>query len=59
MDEYLFITMAKLKADRRRLEQEQRGRTHWRDSEERSLKSQRSLSPAADFVPLPNWREQS
>jgi len=35
MDEYLFIEVAKLQADRRRLEREQREQSHQFGSEER------------------------
>ena len=57
MDEYLFLTMAKLKADRRKLEREQRAKAaRWREPEPRSSKPDRPAQAESEFVPLLNWR---
>jgi hypothetical protein len=56
MDEYLFLTMAKLKADRKKLEQEQRELAASERRESRPSKDERSTPAHPDFVPLLSWR---
>jgi hypothetical protein len=59
MDEYLFIAMAKLKADRLKLEREQRESArvpHPRDEDERRSTHR---AWARWFNRAPEWREQS
>jgi hypothetical protein len=56
MDEYLFLTMAKLKADRRKLEREQRAEARRRESETHASKPDRPAQAASEFIPLLNWR---
>ena len=58
MDEYLFITMAKLKADRLRLEREQRVRESTEEPLKQSVETQRTAQ-AQWFTRTPQWREQS
>jgi hypothetical protein len=61
MDEYLFMTLAKLKADRLKLEREQRAsapdpqqlRLDWAEPAETRRRSARR------FFQQPRWREQS
>ena len=62
MDEYLFITMAKLKADRLRLEREQREQRASEPAEEprkQPIETQRRPARTSWFSRLPQWREQS
>ena len=61
MDEYLFLTMAKLKADRKRLEQEAREkdgseRLRTQRAEPDGSQSERPSLRGAKFIPLLNWR---
>lgn len=55
MDEYLFLTMAKLKADRRKLEREQREKERQDASHERRAQADATGRPPTAF-PLLNWR---
>ena len=55
MDEYLFLTMAKLKADRRKLEREQRERERRESSSEHRPRADDAGRPPTAF-PLLNWR---
>ena len=55
MDEYLFLTMAKLKADRRKLEREQRERARRDSAREHRARSDDPARPPTAF-PLLNWR---
>jgi hypothetical protein len=57
MDEYLFITMAKLKADRLRLEREQRA-LELADQSRKPIEIQAQLRTHW-FSRAPQWREQS
>jgi hypothetical protein len=57
MDEYLFISMAKLKADRLRLEREQRALAH-EEPRKPPVETQRQ-SRARWFSRAPQWRVQS
>ena len=59
MDEYLFIELAKLQADRRRLEREQRQQQQELfDSDSReSIKSHRE--PRRWFITSSSWSKQS
>ena len=58
MDEYLFIALAKLKADRLKLEREQREAA--RVSEPRDDEPEHSHRASARWFPRdPQWREQS
>jgi hypothetical protein len=64
MDEYLFITLAKLKADRLRLEREQRAATATAEPPAEPLNHSaiHSASQAPKsrwFSRAPQWREQS
>jgi hypothetical protein len=60
MDEYLFITMAKLKADRLKLEQEQRQQAVLQPREELASWRGESEPPARSaWISRWNWREQS
>ena len=63
MDEYMFITMAKLKADRLRLEREQRAREVADGSRqqpvETQIETQRQPTRTSWFSREPQWREQS
>jgi hypothetical protein len=56
MDEYLFLTMAKLKADRKKLEQEQRELARSERRELRPSKDERSTPTHPEFVPFLSWR---
>jgi len=62
MDEYLFISMAKLKADRLRLEREQRApapaEEPRRQSLETHIETQRPVRTSW-FSRAPQWRAQS
>lgn len=55
MDEYLFLTLAKLKADQRKLEREQRERARFESSYERRARADDAPKPPTAF-PLLNWR---
>jgi hypothetical protein len=63
MDEYLFITLAKLKADRLRLEREQRTAANFAEPPLETLKPSQSHASKAPhngwFSRAPQWREQS
>jgi hypothetical protein len=60
MDEYLFIAVAKLKADRVKLEQEQREQLALRPIDERSSRSDdRQLRARDSYVSRWSWGEQS
>jgi hypothetical protein len=60
MDEYLFIAVAKLKADRLRLEQEQRKETALQPREERaSWRGETEPPVRSAWISRWNWREQS
>ncbi len=59
MDEYLFITMAKLKADRLRLEREQRVREPATESRKQPVETQQRAARTRWFSRLPQWRAQS
>jgi hypothetical protein len=56
MDEYLFLTMAKLKADRKKLEQEQRELSRSDQREARPSKDERSTPTLPEFIPFLSWR---
>lgn len=59
MDEYLFITMAKLQADRRRLEREQRARKAVEEPGKQPIEAPRRSVRTGWFSRGPQWREQS
>jgi hypothetical protein len=59
MDEYLFITMAKLKADRLRLEREQRAREPVEEQGKQPIAPRRRSVWTSWFSRSPQWREQS
>jgi len=64
MDEYLFITLAKLKADRLRLEREQRaalpaGEPSAEPFRHSATRSAKQASKSGWFSRTPQWREQS
>ena len=59
MDEYLFITMAKLKADRLRLDREQRARDAAEGSRQQPIETQRQPARTSWFSRMPQWRVQS
>jgi hypothetical protein len=61
MDEYLFITLAKLKADRLRLEREQRAavRAVQPGDEHQPAGRPSERNPSSWLSPEPQWREQS
>ena len=59
MDEYLFITMAKLKADRLRLEREPRTGQPVEESRKQPIESQRRPARTRWFSRTPQWRAQS
>lgn len=59
MDEYLFITMAKLKADRLRLEREQRAQAPKEESRKEPVETHRHSARTGWFSREPQWREQS
>lgn len=59
MDEYLFITVAKLKADRLRLEREQRAREPVEAPRAHPVATHKQSARAAWFSREPQWREQS
>jgi hypothetical protein len=56
MDEYLFLTMAKLKADRQKLEREQREAARQVGATPAPPKPGHTPKGATEFVPLLNWR---
>lgn len=58
MDEYLFITMAKLKADRLRLEREQRVLEPAEEPRKQPVETQRQAL-IRWFSRAPQWRVQS
>jgi hypothetical protein len=55
MDEYTFLIAAKLKADRLKLEREQRETTQPQQRTDDALQTQRPPSTRS-FIPLFNWR---
>lgn len=57
MDEYLFIEVAKLQADRRRLEREQREQLQRSGSDERSIEGHREPLRRQWFASA--WSKQS
>jgi hypothetical protein len=59
MDEYLFITMAKLKADRLRQEREQRQEQPRQAREGEPVDTHRHSARTGWFSRNPQWREQS
>ena len=59
MDEYLFISMAKLKADRLRLEREQRAQGLVEEPRKQPVETQRRPARTGWFSRAPQWREQS
>jgi len=64
MDEYLFITVAKLKADRLQLEREQRAAASFVDPPLEALqpsttRTARQAPSSGWFSRAPQWREQS
>lgn len=64
MDEYLFIMLAKLKADRLKLEREQRAAAYVEEPPLESLEqstthSARRAPHSGWFSRAPQWREQS
>jgi hypothetical protein len=59
MDEYLFITMAKLKADRLRLEREQRAQEPAEESRNQPIETQRQPARTPWCSRALQWREQS
>ena len=64
MDEYLFITLAKLKADRLKLEREQQAAAAYAEPPEPSAQhtathSARQSPKTRWFSRQPQWREQS
>jgi|GEM_PF-6261532 hypothetical protein len=60
MDEYLILVMAKLKADRRKLEREERNRQRlWAEPVERSRSDAGRASYGAErYLSGFEWREQ-
>lgn len=58
MDEYLFITLAKLKADRLRLEREQRARMQEEPRKE-PVATHRDSAQIDWLSREPQWRQQS
>ena len=58
MDEYLFITMAKLNADRQRLAREQRA-SEAAGQERKSTETETRSPRTRWFTRAPQWREQS
>lgn len=59
MDEYLFITMAKLKADRLRLEREQRASDEAPEPRKQPIETHRQPARSHWFSRAPQWKEQS
>jgi hypothetical protein len=60
MDEYLFIELAKLQADRRRLEREQRQQQELFDPDtRRSLEGHRDPPRRRWFITSSSWSKQS
>lgn len=59
MDEYLFITMAKLKADRLRLEREPRAQEVVEEPRKQPEETHRRSARTSWFSRAPQWREQS
>jgi hypothetical protein len=57
MDEYLFITMAKLKADRLRLERQQRAQAPAAESRKQPIETQKPVWTR--WFSRPQWRVQS
>jgi hypothetical protein len=55
MDEYLFLTMAKLKADRLKLEREQRELAQSQEPQSRPS-TERTKQAPRPHIPLFNWR---
>ena len=56
MDEYLFLTVAKLKADRRKLEQEQRELAKSERREAKPSKDEHATPTLPEFIPFLSWR---
>lgn len=59
MDEYLFITMAKLKADRLRLEREQRAHESLEERRQQRVETHQQPARTGWFAHEHQWREQS
>lgn len=59
MDEYLFLTVAKLKADRMRLTREQTRAIGSVEPDPDLEEARPKSSSEAEFLPFLNWREQS
>ena len=60
MDEYLFITMAKLKADRLKLEQEQRRQAVLQTADELDWwRAESEPEARSAWISRWKWREQS
>ena len=59
MDEYLFITMAKLKADRLKLEREQRAARVAEEPRPESVETHRRSARTSWFSGRAQWKEQS
>jgi hypothetical protein len=60
MDEYTFIVMAKLKADRLKLQREQRTERHVRNAAEAEpIDRYRRSTRTRWYSSGPEWREQS
>ena len=59
MDEYLFITLAKLKADRLRLEREQRAGEPVEQPRRPPVETRNPSVRARWFAREPQWRGQS
>ena len=59
MDEYLFITMAKLKADRLRLEREQRAKEPQEEPRNPSIETPARPVRTHWFSRAPQWSKQS
>jgi hypothetical protein len=56
MDEYLFLTMAKLKADRLKLEREQRAQAEAQRPESRPPQRESPNQTEHELIPLLTWR---
>jgi hypothetical protein len=59
MDEYLFITMAKLQADRLRLERQQRAERLVKEAHKEPADDRKRSARTGWFTRQPQWREQS
>jgi len=59
MDEYLFIELAKLQADRRRLEREQRQQELFDSDSPKSVEGHREPLRRRWFITHSSWSKQS